>query len=49
VPEDAQKSTKRKKSFAGLYSLLNLIINGGNVEFGLRDADLVYHCEINTV
>jgi hypothetical protein len=23
--------------------------NGGNVEFGLGDADLVYHCEINNV
>jgi hypothetical protein len=49
VPEEAPKIYTKKKISTGLYSLLNLKINGGNVEFGLKDPDLVYHCQINNV
>ncbi len=43
------KNLHKEKISMGLYSVLNLIMNGGNVEFGLRDTDLVYHCKINNV
>jgi hypothetical protein len=33
------KNLHKEKISRGLDSLLNLIINGGNVEFGLGDAD----------
>jgi hypothetical protein len=43
------KNLHKGKVSTRLYSLLNLIINGGNVEFGLGDADLVHDCKINNV